>query len=82
MRYSTSISASISEDDKEKAKRILAACGISMSEYIRMAVSELNAQQDLPFAKRVPNKQTVEALRAADRGEVRTTKSLSELLKG
>ena len=44
---------------KSEASEILSAMGLSISDLVRMTLTKLVAERDLPFSTYVPNKETV-----------------------
>jgi DNA-damage-inducible protein J len=57
---------------KLEADRILRAMGITLSEGIRLFLNQVIAERALPFKVKTPNKRTIAALQAAQRGELET----------
>jgi DNA-damage-inducible protein J len=62
------IRARISPDLKAEAEGILDQIGLSSSDAIRMFYKQITLRQGLPFAARIPNATTREALRDAEAG--------------
>jgi len=54
---------------KEEAEAIYAAAGMTLSDAFRMLLVRTVAERALPFDPLVPNAETVEAIKAAQRGE-------------
>jgi DNA-damage-inducible protein J len=65
---------------KKEASAVLSGMGLSVSDAIRMMLVRVVAERALPFAVRVPNRETQEALRAAQRGEVARFDSIATLM--
>ncbi|MDQ2944341.1 MAG: type II toxin-antitoxin system RelB/DinJ family antitoxin [Acidobacteriota bacterium] len=59
----------IDQKTKERATKTLAAMGMSVSDAVRMLLVRVAAEKALPFAVKVPNATTVNAMRAADKGQ-------------
>lgn len=75
------IRARIDEATKTEATAVLAAMGLTLSEAFRLMVRRIAAEKALPFEPLVPNAETIEAMKAARRGELITAgKSSKELL--
>ncbi|WP_251451595.1 type II toxin-antitoxin system RelB/DinJ family antitoxin [Parasutterella muris] len=51
---------------KSEASEILSAMGLSISDLVRMTLTKLVAERDLPFSTYVPNKETVRAMNTKD----------------
>jgi DNA-damage-inducible protein J len=63
------VRARIDEKVKVRAAAVLATMGLTVSDAFRLLLVKVAAEQKLPFEIHTPNAETVEALRAADRGE-------------
>jgi len=71
----------VDEKTKEKAAKTLAGMGISASDAVRMLLIRVSAEKALPFEVRVPNAITVKAMRSADRGKGKRSRSAGALFK-
>ena len=60
------IRSRIEPDLKENATRILASCGLNVSDAIRLFLYQVVAQNGLPFAVKAPNPITRAAMQEAD----------------
>ena len=80
MPAETEVRASIDAGVKEEAEAIFAAAGFSIPEMIRMLFVRTVAERALPFDPLLPNEETVEAIRAARRGELVAVGSIENLL--
>ena len=65
----TMVHVRLDEKTKERAAKTLAAMGISVSDAVRMLLVRVAAERALPFAVKVPNATTAQAMRAADKGK-------------
>ena len=65
---------------KEEAAAIYAAAGLTLSDAFRMMLMRTVAERALPFNPLTPNEETVEAMKAARRGESVTVGGVEELL--
>ncbi len=65
---------------KEEAEAIYAAAGLTLSDAFRMLLVRTVAERALPFSPLVPNAETVEAMKAARRGEVERFASVEDLM--
>jgi DNA-damage-inducible protein J len=66
------VRARIDEATKTEAAAVLAAMGLSLSDAFRLLLKRVAADKALPFEPLVPNAETIEAMKAARRGEVVT----------
>jgi DNA-damage-inducible protein J len=64
---------------KEEATAIYAAAGLTLSDTFRMMLMKTVAERALPFEPLMPNAETVEAMKAARRGELTTVGSIDNL---
>ena len=55
---------------KEQAAETLASMGLTVSDAVRILLTRIAAEKAIPFEIRVPNRDTLEAMEAGDRGEV------------
>ena len=75
------VRARIDGKTKAEAADILAAIGLSVSDAVRLMLKRVVAEKALPFEPLVPNAETIEAMKAARRGEVVTVGSVGNLFK-
>jgi DNA-damage-inducible protein J len=68
------VRARIDEKIKNDAAVVLAAMGLTVSDAFRIMLTRIARENALPFAPLVPNDETIEAMKAARRGEVKTVK--------
>lgn len=67
---------------KVQATETLSAMGLSLSDAIRLMLTQVVAQKSLPFEIKVPNKTTIEALEATDKNEgVTKCKDVEDMFK-
>jgi DNA-damage-inducible protein J len=64
---------------KAEAAAVLATIGLSVSDAIRLMLKRVVAEKALPFEPLIPNAETIEAIKAARRGELVTVASLDSL---
>ncbi len=62
MPTDTVVRARIDSETKQKATEALAAMGLSVSDAIRLMLTRVAADETLPFAVKVPNARTREAI--------------------
>lgn len=65
----TVVRARIDEKVKAEATAVLASVGMTVSDAFRMLMVRVAREKTLPFDPLVPNAETVEAMRAARRGD-------------
>ena len=74
------VRARIDEHIKEEAAAVLASMGLTVSDAFRMLLTKIAKEKALPFEPLVPNKETISAMKAARRGELKRVKNTDELL--
>jgi DNA-damage-inducible protein J len=72
MTENSVVRARIDEVTKSEATAVLAAMGLTLSDAFRMMLKRIAAEKTLPFEPLVPNAETIEAMKAARRGELVT----------
>jgi len=75
----TEIRSRIEPDLKENATRVLAACGLNISDAVRLFLRQVVAQNGLPFEVKAPNATTRAAMEEADAGNLPRFGSVQEL---
>jgi DNA-damage-inducible protein J len=75
------IRARIDPDLKDRAETILNAEGLNASEAIRLFYTQIVLEDGLPFPVRIPNAETIEAMRAAEAGELTRYGSVAEMFE-
>jgi DNA-damage-inducible protein J len=81
MTANSVVRARIKETDKAEATAVLAAMGLTLSDAFRMLVKRIAEEKALPFEPLVPNRETIDAMKAARRGELTTAGPPGKLLK-
>lgn len=61
----TDVRSRVEPEVKESAAQVLAACGLSLSDGIRLFLRQVIAQKGLPFDVKVPNDATQAAMAEA-----------------
>ena len=74
------VKARIEPELKENASLVLKKIGISMSDAIRLFLSNVASEKALPFVVKVPNETTLAAVRACEAGELEDFDSLEDML--
>jgi DNA-damage-inducible protein J len=75
----TVVRARIDEDIKEEAAAVLESIGLTVSDAFRLMMVRIATEKALPFEPLIPNAATIEAIKAARRGELTTVGSVDEL---
>ncbi len=70
----------VDEKVKAKAAKTLAAMGLTVSDAVRLLLTRVAAEKALPFDVRVPNRETVAAMEAGERGQVRKATSVAAMM--
>lgn len=73
------IRSRIEPDLKENATRILASCGLNVSDAVRLFLRQVVAQNGLPFEVKSPNAITRAAMEEANSGNLPRFKTVQEL---
>lgn len=74
------VRARIDEQIKKEAAAVLEAIGLTVSDAFRLMMVKIATEKALPFEPLVPNKETIEAMKAARHGELTTAGPPGELL--
>lgn len=69
MAKTETIRACVDPDVKRDAEEVFSALGLSAAEAIRLFYRQVALCQGLPFAVKIPNAETREAIRQAQTGE-------------
>lgn len=80
MPANTVVRARIDENIKEEAAVVLKAIGLSVSDAFRMLLTRVAREKALPFEPLVPNTKTIQAMKAAQRGDMVTVGQAGNLL--
>jgi DNA-damage-inducible protein J len=76
----TIVRARIDGKVKEEAAAVLASIGLTVSDAFRLMMMRIATDRALPFEPLVPNAETIEAMKAARRGDLTKVGSPEELL--
>jgi DNA-damage-inducible protein J len=76
----TVVTATVDERLKEQATAIYASAGLTLSEAFQIMLMRAVAERALPFDPLIPNAETIEAMKAARRGDVVKVGSINDLL--
>ena len=77
----TAVTAIVDERLNNEASVVLAELGLTVDDALRMLLTQVVEEHSFPLAMHVPNAETVEALREADRGEGKRYGTLAELFQ-
>ena len=77
----TVVRARIDEKIKDEASAVLASIGLTVSDAFRLMMVRIATEKRLPFEPLVPNEETIEAMKAARRGEFVTVDTVDELFE-
>jgi len=80
MTANSVVRARIDEQTKNEAAAVLKAMGLTVSDAFRLMMVKIAKEKALPFEPLIPNDETIEAMRAARRGDVVTVGSPEKLL--
>jgi DNA-damage-inducible protein J len=75
------VRARIDENIKEEAASVLAAMGLTISDAFRLLLTRVAKDKKLPFEPLIPNKETIDAMRATRAGKLATIGNLEDLRK-
>jgi len=65
----------------DEAQAVYAAAGMTLDEAFRLFLMRTAAEQAVPFDPLIPNAETIEAMKAARRGDVIRVDSIEELFE-
>ena len=74
------VRARVNEQVKEDAGAVLASMGLTVSDAFRMLLVRIATEKALPFDPLIPSEETIEAMKAARRGELTTVGKPENLL--
>ena len=74
------VRARIDEHIKAEAEAVLSAIGLTVSDAFRMMMIRIAKEKALPFEPLVPNKETINAMKAVRRGDFEWTGYADKLL--
>ena len=74
------VRARIDEHIKEEATAVLAAMGLTVSDAFRIMLTRVAREKALPFEPLVPNAATIEAMKEARRGGLKSFATVEDLM--
>ena len=80
MAENSVVRARIDARIKREAEAVLASIGLTVSDAFRLMMVRIARERALPFQPLIPNDETIEAMKAARRGELETADSPENLL--
>lgn len=81
MHKTSMINTRIDPSLKAKAETILQEIGLTPAEAVRLFYTQVCLQRGLPFEVKIPSKTTIKAMKAADLGKTRKSKSVKDILR-
>lgn len=80
MSTNTVVRARIDEEIKKEATIVLSEIGLTVSDAFRMLLIRIAREKVLPFEPLIPNSKTIEAIKAARRGDLAIVGNVDNLL--
>lgn len=78
----TVVRARVNSNVKHDVEGVLNRLGLTMSEAISLYLSQIQLEQGIPFAVKIPNKVTLKTFAATDRGKnIKPAKTVKEIFK-
>lgn len=74
------VRARIDEHIKEEASAVLASIGLTVSDAFRMLLTRIAQEHALPFDPLTPNQKTINAMKEARRGQLKSFKTVQSLM--
>ena len=81
LHENTVVRARINATIKQEATAVLASIGLTASDAFRLMMIRIAREKALPFEPLIPNEETIEAMKAARRGELVRVHSVKELFE-
>jgi len=75
------VQARIDNQVKEEAAAVLSKIGLTVSDAVRLLLTRIAHDKALPFNPLIPNAETIEALKEAEKGPLPRFKSIEDLLE-
>ena len=74
------VQARVDKEIKDEAAVVLAAMGLTVSDAVRLLLTRVAREKELPFAPLVPNTETIAAMREARGGKLPRFDDVESLL--
>ena len=75
------VRARVNEEIKEEASLVLSSIGLTVSDAFRMMLIRIAKEKSLPFEPLIPNKTTIQAMKEAKKGKLKSVDNLQQLFK-
>ena len=80
MTVNAVVRARVDETIKADAAAVLADMGLTISDFLRMALTKVAKERAIPFETRIPNAETIATIEKSQRGiDVHTAKDADDL---
>jgi DNA-damage-inducible protein J len=80
MSANSVVRARIDEQIKKEATAVLASVGLTVSDAFRLLLTRVAREKALPFEPLIPNEETIEAMREAQKGGLPAFRNIEDLL--
>ena len=80
MTQNAIVRARINEQVKEEASIVLESMGLTVSDAFRMMMTRIATEKALPFEPLIPNAKTIQAMKDARRGSLKSVNSVDGLM--
>lgn len=80
MAANSVVRARVEEGVKEEASIVLATMGLTVSDAFRMLLTRIAREKALPFEPLVPNAQTIQAMKEARAGRLKSFETVEALM--
>ncbi len=80
MAANSVVRARVEEGVKEEASIVLATMGLTVSDAFRMLLTRIAREKALPFEPLVPNAQTIQAMKEARAGRLKSYDTVEALM--
>ena len=74
------VQARIDGKIKEEAATVLAAMGLTVSDAVRLMLTRVAQDRELPFEPLIPNEETIAAMQEYRKGKLPRADSIAELM--
>ena len=83
MAQNSVVRARIDEKTKRQAEKVFAACGMTLSDAIRIMLTKTAQEREIPFSIHSPNAKTIQAIREfrGSKRKNKTYRDFEELLR-
>lgn len=77
----TFVNTRIEKKTKEEVEKVLSKIGLSPADAVRLLFAQIILQKGLPFAVKIPNQNTAQAITDIETGKTRTVKRGRDILE-